>query len=64
MFDETVVEPMWVLFWMLVDQTDHFVICDDEQEARNKFEDLVKSTDDLACAGIGPINVSTEHWHG
>ena len=54
---------MWVLFWMLDDETDHFRICDDQIEAETRLDHLINTTSDLSCAGIGPITNSTEHWH-
>lgn len=54
---------MWVVFWMLDDKTDHFIVCENEEEAREEFADLVKSTFNLVCGGVGPIADSTEHWH-
>lgn len=54
---------MWVLFWMLDDETDHFTICADKAEAVTKYDSLVASTDNLSCAGTAPIHDSTEHWH-
>jgi hypothetical protein len=58
---------MWVVFWTLCGATrsfrDHFVICDDQEEAQTKLKDLFASVDNLYCAGIAPIFDSTEHWH-
>jgi hypothetical protein len=55
--------PMWVLFWMTDDETDHFSICADEQEARDRYGMLIVNDIDVRCAGIAPINESTEPWH-
>lgn len=54
---------MWVVFWMTNNNVDHFVICEDEEQAEAIYKQRI-ADEQVYCAGYAPIKKATEpHWY-
>jgi hypothetical protein len=57
----------WAIFWTVNngdnDLPDYYVIEESEADARARLAKVIDETENLHCAGCGPIMESTEHWH-
>lgn len=51
-----------VAFTLDSDQSDHYFLCEDYGEAKEKYESVLEDSDTM-CAGIAPVIEATDpHW--